>query len=790
MSAARLLLRHQLRYLARTRAATAAQVLGTALGVASVVAVHLVSERIKSQLDANAPTAYTHVLRGETLSEDNYFDLRTRWRNGSFPTVEAMVPVIEGHASVDGGPRRLSGIDLLADRRPGDTDAGGAPGAAVDLLTRDSVLAGAGLGLAAGDVTRLNDVDVSIVGVFGTTADWFLADIATARRVLERVAPTAVWIRTRGDYRGLERWLPGSTAGFLQPASIDLGHGLRALPLAEAEPTRRFALALLFNLGALGLLALFVAAFLVYQSAHANVARRRASDAQLTALGVGPGTLRVLFVGEGAVLGLVGSLLGVGAGWALAALLLPGPASDGVALSGVALSGIGTAKGAICGIGVAAVGALAAARGGRAHLLRHAWTIGAMLVLFASVWSATLAGAFGIVLALCLLQVAAVVPAAGASLKRLFDSRRLRLRITRRVAVRSVAGQLSEIHIAVGALSVAVAAAIGIGIMVESFRRDFVAMLDQRLWEGIHVEAATRVAPPTLDWLRAAPGVTDVRTYARAPVSADGVSAHVVLTRGDPPEAHRYGYESPFPEGVLLNEGGARTLGVGAGDTVRLAGGRGARAVEVVHVFRDYGAPGPRLIAAAESLEPILDGVVHDSFSVLTDGTGDDLLQAALERRLPTAVVRDHAEIRRRALDAFDTTFEIASHLTMIALLVAVAGLYNALSELQARRRAENRLLYTLGVGPGHIALLATQQSALIGVAATLLAVPLGLAIAWVLCTEVNPRAFGWSIPWAPTAANVLPPVGLGIGAALLAGLAPTRAAARAVTGAAQHELG
>ena len=790
MSAIPLLLRHQLRYLARTPAATTAQVLGTALGVASVVAVHLVSERIKSQLDANAPTAYTHVLRGEALSEDDYFDLRTRWRNGSFPTVEAMVPVIEGHASADGGPRRLSGIDLLADRRPGDTDAGGAPGAAVDLLTRDSVLAGAGIGLAAGDVTRLNGRDVSVVGVFGTTADWFLADIGTARRVLERAAPTAVWIRTRGDHRGFERWLPGSTAGFGQPESLDLGRGLRALPLAEAEPTRRFALALLFNLGALGLLALFVAAFLVYQSAHANVARRRASDAQLTALGVGPGTLRVLFVGEGAVLGLVGSLLGVGAGWALAALLLPGPASDGVALSGVALSGVAMAKGAICGIGVAAVGALAATRGGRAHPLRHAWTVGATLVLFVSVWSATLAGAFGIVLALCLLQIAVVVSAAGASLKRLFDSRRLRLRITRRVAVRSVGGQLSEIHIAVGALSVAVAAAIGIGIMVESFRRDFVAMLDQRLWEGIHVETATRNAPPNLEWLRTAPGVTDVRMYARAPVSADGVSAHVVLTRGDPPEAHRYGYASAFPQGVLLNESGARTLGVGAGDTVRLAGGRGARAVEVAHVFRDYGAPGPRLIAAADGLEPILDGVVHDNLSVRTDGTRDDLLQAALERRLPTAVVRDHGEIRRRALEAFDTTFEVASHLTMIALLVAVAGLYNALSELQARRRAENRLLYTLGVGPGHIALLATQQSALIGIAATLLAVPLGLAIAWVLCTEVNPRAFGWSIPWTPTAASVLPPVGLGMGAALLAGIAPTRAAARAVTGAARHELG
>ena len=87
----RLLLRHQLRYLARTPAATAAQVLGTALGVTSVVAVHLVSERIKADLEANVPpSGYTHIVRGEQLTEDAYFDARTRWRSGAADRVEAM----------------------------------------------------------------------------------------------------------------------------------------------------------------------------------------------------------------------------------------------------------------------------------------------------------------------------------------------------------------------------------------------------------------------------------------------------------------------------------------------------------------------------------------------------------------------------------------------------------------------------------------------------------------------------------------------------------------------------
>ena len=795
MPGLRLLLRHQLRYLARTPAGTAAQVFGTALGVASLVAVHLVSERIKAELDANAPREVTHVLRGEALDEDAYFDLRSRWRSGRFPAVEAMVPVVEGHAWAAGRPRRLSGMDLLADRRPGETgtdgDGGGNADAITDLLTRDAVLAGAALGLDIGDVIRLNDLDATVVGTFGTTADGFLADIATARRILGRDGPTAVWVRTGGDESVLEQWLPGSTAGFRQPAALDLGAGLVARPLAEAEPTRRFALALLFNLGALGLLALFVSAFLIYQSAHANVTRRAASDAQLAALGVPRGVLRLLFVGEGTLLGLVGAGLGVCAGWALAVVLMPAPAASS---EGIALSAVAIAKGGIGGVSVAAFGALAAARASRHRHPRFAWAAGAAVLLLASVASDTLAASFGIVLALCLFQIALLVPWTGASLARLFKRGRGRTAITRRAAVRSATGQLSEIHVAVGALSVAVAAAIGIGVMVESFRQDFAAMLDQRLWEGIQVETTTAIpgAPASLDAVRASSGVVDVRTYARAPVTINGLSAHVLLTRGDVAEARRYGYGAEFQDAILLNEAGARALDGGPGDTVRVAGGRGGRVVRVAHVFRDYGVPGPRIVAAAGLLQPILDGIVHDGFSVRTDAGGDGVaiaaLKAGLEARFPTAEIRDQTETRRRALEVFDRTFLIASQLTLIALLVAVAGLYNALSELQARRRGENRLLYTLGVGRGRIAWLAMQQNALIGLAAAVLGIPLGLAIAWVLCAEVNPRAFGWSIPWTPGVANVLPPVALGVAAALVAGLAPTWSAARTVTGAAQHE--
>ena len=51
--------------------------------------------------------------------------------------------------------------------------------------------------------------------------------------------------------------------------------------------------------------------------------------------------------------------------------------------------------------------------------------------------------------------------------------------------------------------------------------------------------------------------------------------------------------------------------------------------------------------------------------------------------------------------------------------------------------------------------------------------VALGMILAWILCAEVNPRAFGWSLPFAVSPRLVLETIGLGLLAAVIAGLLP-----------------
>ena len=54
---------------------------------------------------------------------------------------------------------------------------------------------------------------------------------------------------------------------------------------------------------------------------------------------------------------------------------------------------------------------------------------------------------------------------------------------------------------------------------------------------------------------------------------------------------------------------------------------------------------------------------------------------------------------------------------------------------------------------------------------AMLLAVPLGVAFGWILCSVINPRAFGWTVQLHLGADAVLTPVFWGLVAAACAGL-------------------
>jgi putative ABC transport system permease protein len=191
----------------------------------------------------------------------------------------------------------------------------------------------------------------------------------------------------------------------------------------------------------------------------------------------------------------------------------------------------------------------------------------------------------------------------------------------------------------------------------------------------------------------------------------------------------------------------------------------------VRHVFPGFGDPVSRVlidVAAARSLDlqPVMDRLT------LTLAPGSELA-AELSRRFAGLEVQSRSGLRAVALRIFDRTFAVTQALTLLALFVAVVGMYSALMALRLIQAPTRRLLLHQGATGTELRVLALLRALALGALALGVALPLGLAMAWVLCAVINPRAFGWSVGLELPVSGLAPPLLLGLLAAVLAGLLP-----------------
>ena len=784
-----LLVKSQARFAIRHPVGPAASFVGVVLAVLAIVTVHTVSQSIRASLEDPTVGSHTHVVSGEALDEADYFELRRRWRSGdgTLGGIQAMFPVIEGFVSVGGQPRRILGFDPLAvcvncgvqdgpssasGWRPNDDDE--SDGRLDRYLVDDVVIASTGMAVdIAADGGTIAGIPVTVVEA-DTGA--MMADLPTAQRLLRREHQLdAIWIRTAGIRVTFLDWLDGllpgisaSLPGYADPV-ID---GYTVTARSRWNPSRRFADAVVFNLGMLSLLCLLMAAFIAFQASVSNAARRRTEHERLLALGASRGALHLTACAEGLIIGALGSVAGVALGTLLADALLQSAGVGSAALPESGASSLDAwvvGKSLACGVAVSMLGPLVV-RGDRRSRPRLRIVIGlvAAVVAVASLASGALAAAFIALVAICLVQVVHVVPAVGAAVRRLAAFGRT---LSTRSGLRAAAVRSGEIRLALGALSIAVAVAIGMDLMVESLRRDFTAMLDVRLWEGISVSVADDLDTTGLAEL---PGVREVRRYGDFRASIEQGPVDVRVARLDAAETARYGFDGPLGNHVMLNEVGARLFDIGPGDTVVLASAGGRLAVPVAHVFRDFGAPAPRIIMPDAFLSSFANTTIGwRRASVLADPEDVPRLTAALSERYGVDRVSDRSAVRELAMAVFDRTFVVSRSLTSVALFVAALGLYAALTALQTSRASEFRLLSAVGHSRAGLWRLGMSEAAALGGIAVGAAVPLGLVTAWVLCDFVNPAAFGWTIDLRVVPSSVLVPVLVGLGSAVAAGAVP-----------------
>ncbi|WP_323041362.1 ABC transporter permease [Gemmobacter sp.] len=660
-------------------------------------------------------------------------------------------PVVEG----DWGGIRLLGMDPL-------TAPGGAgplaPQGGVDLA---AVLLAPGAILAQADtLARLPATPARRLPAPRLAPGTAVTDIGLAQRLLGRDGQVD-WLVLAPDQPLTRRPLAEVAPRLVQAAPRPAGDAARL--------TDSFHL----NLTAFGLLAFVVGLFIVHGAIGLAFEQRRPMVRTLRALGAPLRGLVGLMVAELAVLALVAGALGIVLGYGVAAALMPDVAATLRGLYGAEVSGqlalrpvwwlSGLAM-AIGGAAVAAGGALwglarmpllagahprawAMARQGRGAGLAAVGLLGLAAGLAA--WGQGLIAGFALMAALLLGGALALPPLLSALLRR---AERLARAPVAQWFLADTRQQLPGLSLALMALLLAMAANVGVSTMVSSFRLTFAGFLDQRLASDLYVTAETADQAAAIAALHGA-GADAVLPILRLDGMVAGLPAEIYGARDHATYRDNWRMLQADPavwdrlaraDGVLINEQLHRRAGLGLGAPVAIAPGL---TLPVLGIYGDYGNPVGQVILTESLFRQQFPDVAPRRFGLRS--TAPEALRARLVDRLglPPSAIVDQARIKAVSMAVFERTFAVTDALNVLTLAVAGFAMLMSLLTLAAMRLPQVAPVWALGLTRRRLAGLDLLRAVVLAALTGVLALPLGLALAWALLAIVNVEAFGWRLP-------------------------------------------
>jgi len=696
--------------------------------------------------------------RGDTLTApggmiplETYITLR---RAGWLVT-----PILEGRARLGGAWVTLMGVDLL------NYPVVPEPADGVEVPPAE-ILGAPGRLLARADTARRISGDTRLPPVIETDRlppGVILTDIGTAERLLDR----------KGQISRL-LILPKQPMGLAD--LTELAPELQRSAPEGAADVARLTDSFHLNLTAFALLSFAVGLFIVHGTAGLAFQQRRPMFRTLRALGLPVRDLVLVVLAELLALALIAGIMGLVIGYLIAAALLPDVAATLRGLYGAPVDGELALRPAwfATGLAMALAGAgLAGAQGlwqvarlpiltapgmlsqsfasGAARRMAVAGVIVALVGL-AGFWLVKgLVGGF-ILLAGLLLGAALLLPGVLGLVLTLF-ARRAQGPVAQWVWA-DMRAQLPGLTLALMALLLALATNIGVGTMVSSFRLTFTGWLDQRLASEIYVTARTEAESAAMrDWLEPrADAVLPIRfaetTLAGQPARLYGVADHDTYRDNWPLIASAPGVWDKVASGeaALVNEQLARRAGLWPGATLDLAPGW---TLPVAGVYSDYGNPSGQAMVSLPALQGHFPQVPNLQFGIRTaPETAADLaadLKAAFD--LPDSSITDQADLKAASLAIFENTFVVTAALNVLTLGVAGFAILTSLLTLWTMRLPQVAPAWALGLRRADLARLELLRSLALSGLTAVLALPLGLVLAWVLLAVINVEAFGWRLP-------------------------------------------
>jgi putative ABC transport system permease protein len=771
-------------------------VLAIALGVALGAAVYLVNSAALNEFGSATKRLVGEadiVVRGprEGFAESLFVTLARD------PAVEAASPILELEVALPGRRDTLKvlGVDpfraaALQPALIGDIGAG-----VFSLFRPDGIYLsyeaaqqlqlrrGDSLPVIVGDAPRsLQVVGILAEGTYGQALG--VMDIASAQWTFEKLGRlNRIDLRLR----------PGRDVDSFRTALAEkLPPGVLAVaPEVERDRAVTVTRAYRVNLNMLALVALWTGAFLVFSTESLAVLRRRRSLGLLRALGVTRGQLQFALLGEGAALGLVGSIVGVVLGELFAAALLrllAGDLGNGqLHAAGATLhsSPVSLIAFLLIGTVVASIGAwlpartaarqppAAALKGGDADtaaVAGRSWFagiallgVGALLARLPPVRGLPLFGYAAI--AALLFGAVLLVPVLTVRILQMAP------RIDRAAPDLGLA-QLRE-NVGLSTLSLAsiivsFSLMVAMAIMVYSFRLSF----DQ--WLGKLLPADLQIREPfgndTAYWsaldqtrLTKVPGISRIEFRRTRQLLLDAARPPVTLiarnsTPGEVVDALPLVRSLNLPlrdaaEPAWISEALQDLYGYKLGDSIALPLMGRIQRFTIAGIWRDYArAFGAVVISRTSYIAATGDLSANEGSAWLDRGAVPEAVETALRARFshPDSIeILTSTALRERSLQIFDRAFAITYAIEAIAVLIGLAGVSFAASSTALARRAEFGMLRHIGMRRRQVIAMLASEGVLMSMFGVIYGLLLGATLSLVLVYVVNRQSFNWSIDFA-----------------------------------------
>jgi putative ABC transport system permease protein len=828
---------------------TALTVFAVALGVAVVLAMDLAGE---------AATGSFHSSL-ETLSGEQNFEVMATGgipdelvgKLVSRPYEWRITPRMEGFAVVSNAKTNLPlvGLDLIAEsNRPSHKDSAASAATAIEntfanadsslksLTARDSVWVGESLGKRSGETIQLLINDrIATYTVRGTYPDAngnesaVVMDIAAAQTALSRFGRVdRIYIRipqlSGSANISLDEWQRRIQE--VLPASMQVRRAG-----ASTDENRKMLAAFRWNLRLLSYIALVVGAFLIYNTISVSVVRRRAEIGIVRATGASRRQIFAAFLGEAAVIGLSGALLGIPLGrlMATAAVKLMGVTVNALYVTSrpgtITFSTRSAVLALVVGAGVTLFSAWfpareaasvapveAMARGRREFEIRVTKTSGLWFALILALAAAAASRLppiggkplFGYIATLLTVGAGVfTIPAfVDAAMRIAAKFLQKILGVEALLASRSLASSLRRTSVLVAALCTAVAMMTAVGIMVGSFRQTVVTWMDSELPADLYLRPAGNpatdqhptISPALSDAIGNLPGVQTVQRLRAYEISYQGMPATLgSLDIANTPINRNTDFLSGRPtdsvlaelrasNAVIVSEPFTYKHHVQTGDPIELALGESRASFRIAGVYYDYGSERGVILMDRNVMLKYLPDPAPSNLAIFVKPGANvatvrrEIENAAADSRI---LIFANGDLRSQAVQVFDRTFAITYALEAVAVVVAVMGVAGALLALVIDRRRELGLLRYLGASSEQLRKLILTEAGLLGLLANLSGLVLGFFLSLILIFVINKQSFGWTIRLHWPVAVLLGATTVIFLATLLAGYYPARIAIR-----------